>query len=55
MPTYDYRCSKCKKKFSMVMSIKDHDAKKTKCPKCGGSKEVQQLITAFTAKTSRKS
>ncbi len=54
MPHYDYRCLECKKKFSLVLSIKDHDAGKAKCPKCGG-KKVEQQITLFQAKTSRKS
>ena len=54
MPTYDYHCPKCNKKFSLTMSIKDHDAGKVKCPKCG-AKKVEQLITLFQAKTSRKS
>jgi putative FmdB family regulatory protein len=54
MPTYDYRCPACKKKFSLVLSIKDHDAGKAKCPKCG-DKKVEQQISLFQAKTSRKS
>ncbi|MCX8118645.1 MAG: zinc ribbon domain-containing protein [Desulfobacterota bacterium] len=54
MPTYDYHCPKCKKKFSLVMSIKDHDEGKAKCPKCG-NKKVEQQISLFQAKTSRKS
>jgi putative FmdB family regulatory protein len=54
MPTYEYQCPKCNKKFSLVLSIKDHDAGKAKCPKCGG-KKLEQLISAFQVKTSRKS
>ena len=54
MPTYDYRCVKCKKTFSTIMSIKDYDAGKAKCPKCGG-KKLEQRITGFMVKTSRKS
>jgi putative FmdB family regulatory protein len=54
MPTYDYRCLNCKKTFSIVLSIKDHEDKKAKCPKCKG-KKLQQLVTTFQAKTSRKS
>ena len=54
MPNYDYRCSECNKKFTLTLSIADHDARKAKCPKCGG-KKLEQLITAFQAKTSRKS
>jgi putative FmdB family regulatory protein len=54
MPTYEYLCSKCEKKFTVILSIKDHDAGKAKCPKCGG-KKLEQLITSFQTKTSRKS
>jgi len=54
MPSYDYRCTKCKKKFTAILSIGEHDAGKTKCPKCGDTK-VEQLITAFQVNTSRKS
>ena len=54
MPTYEYLCPKCKKKFTVILSISGHDARKAKCPKCGG-KKVEQLITSFQTKTSRKS
>jgi len=54
MPSYEYRCPKCNKKFSVLLSIKEHDAKKAKCPKCGGRK-LEQLLTHFMTKTSRKS
>jgi putative FmdB family regulatory protein len=54
MPTYEYLCPKCNKKFAVILSIKDHDGGKAKCPKCGG-KKLEQLITSFQTKTSRKS
>jgi putative FmdB family regulatory protein len=54
MPSYDYRCPNCKKKFTAMLSMREHDAKKAKCPKCGG-KKLEQLITGFQVKTSRKS
>ena len=54
MPSYEYRCAKCNKEFSMILSIKDHDARKAKCPKCGG-KKLEQRISSFMVKTSRKS
>jgi putative FmdB family regulatory protein len=54
MPSYDYRCAKCKKQFAVILSIREHDAKKAKCPKCGG-KDLKQLLTSFMVKTSRKS
>jgi putative FmdB family regulatory protein len=54
MPSYDYRCPKCKKKFTAILSIREHDGRKAKCPKCV-EKKLEQLITAFQVKTSRKS
>ena len=54
MPTYEYRCPTCKKKFNLILSIGEHDAKKAKCPKCGG-KKLDQILTAFQVKTSKKS
>jgi len=54
MPNYDYRCSKCNKDFTALLSMKEHDAKKAKCPKCGGRK-LEQVISSFMVKTSRKS
>jgi putative FmdB family regulatory protein len=54
MPSYEYRCPKCNKKFTLILSIREHDAGKGKCPKCGG-KKLEQLITTFQVKTSRKS
>lgn len=54
MPVYDYRCSKCKKEFSVTLSIKEHDTAKIKCPECKNEK-VEQLFRSFFAKTSKKS
>jgi putative FmdB family regulatory protein len=54
MPTYEYRCPDCKKKFTLILSIAEHDAKKAKCPKCGG-KKLDQILSGFQVKTSKKS
>ena len=54
MPTYEYECLECKKKFVLILSISEHDKVKPSCPKCKG-KKVKQSISAFTSKTSRKS
>jgi len=54
MPSYDYRCPKCKKKFTAVLNIREHEAGRVKCPKCG-EKKLIQLITGFLVKTSKKS
>jgi putative FmdB family regulatory protein len=54
MPTYDYICTKCRKKFALTMTISDHDAKKIRCPKCRSTR-VEQQYKSFFAVTSKKS
>lgn len=54
MPHYEYRCDACKKKFSVTLTLAEHDKGKVKCPHCG-SMETQQLWAVFTAVTSKKS
>jgi len=54
MPFYDFLCEKCKKVFTLTMSISEYEKKKFKCPKCKSMK-VKQQIVHFQTKTSRKS
>jgi putative FmdB family regulatory protein len=54
MPTYDYRCEKCRKSFSLALTISQHGTKRIICPKCG-SRQVKQKVSAFFAVTKRKS
>ncbi len=54
MPTYDYRCEKCGKRFSRIEAILTHGRKKVTCPKCK-SAAVAQVFTPFYAKTVKKS
>jgi putative FmdB family regulatory protein len=54
MPEYDYRCTKCKKKFTATLTVSEKENKRVKCPKCNSVK-VEQRFTPFFAKTSRKS
>jgi putative FmdB family regulatory protein len=54
MPTYDYMCKKCGKKFNLVMSIGEHDKRRVRCPKCS-SQQVGHLVEPFFAVTSKKS
>jgi putative FmdB family regulatory protein len=42
MPTYEYRCSECKKDFEVFQKITDDPVKE--CPDCGG--KVERLIAA---------
>ncbi len=54
MPTYEYECQNCNKKFTVIQSISEHGKTKASCPKCKSGK-VKQRISLFTTKTSRKS
>ncbi len=54
MPTYEFKCQACDEEFSTSSTVRDLEEHKIKCPSCG-TENVQQLATAFTSKTSRKS
>ena len=55
MPTYDFRCGKCKKEFSVILTLKEREKGKIKCPTCKSSNKVQPVFGGFFAKTSKKS
>jgi putative FmdB family regulatory protein len=52
MPLYEYECQNCKKIFTLVLSLREHD-EPVACPKCG-SKKVRQIMSDFIAKTASK-
>jgi putative FmdB family regulatory protein len=54
MPTYQYRCDKCGKKFETSETISEHVTSKAKCPKCGRRKVSQVPGNGFVV-TSKKS
>ncbi len=54
MPTYEYRCRDCHHVFDRVEPLAQHGDRRPNCPKCK-SKNVQQVLTPFFAKTSHKS
>jgi putative FmdB family regulatory protein len=54
MPTYSFECRKCGKRFLEILSFREYEEGKRKCPKCGSS-NVVQLLEGFYAKTSKKS
>lgn len=54
MPTYSFQCKKCGKRFQEILSFREYEERKRKCPKCG-SKSLTQLLEGFYAKTSKKS
>jgi putative FmdB family regulatory protein len=54
MPTYQYRCEKCEKKFERTETISEHEITKPTCPKCGSKKVsfVPGNVYVVTAKKS---
>jgi putative FmdB family regulatory protein len=54
MPTYDYKCGKCGKRFTVVQRISEHNGRAPACPKCK-SRSTHQIPSAFYAKTAKKS
>lgn len=54
MPIYEYRCTKCRKRFSQQEGIEEHGRRRPACPKCK-SRAVEQVYSPFFAKTVRKS
>lgn len=43
MPSYDYRCLNCKRRFDVFMSYREYGSREVTCPKCG-SANVQRRI-----------
>jgi len=55
MPSYEYSCNKCKKDFTVYLTIKEiEENPKVKCEYCKGTNVVKKM-TSFFAKTSKKS
>ena len=50
MPSYDFKCKKCGKKFTATST--PALMKRTKCPKCktGGPDRIWETFTAMTKK-----
>lgn len=55
MPQYEYRCRKCRRRFSVRRSFMEHDhGQNPKCPKCE-SRAAERRISRVHVQTSRKS
>lgn len=54
MPIYQYRCANCGQVFERAEPLKEHGQSIPQCPKCD-SRQVENQLAAFFAKTSRKS
>lgn len=54
MSQYAFHCADCNKEFTQQHHISDVEKAEIECPNCG-SKNVHQLVSAFSAVTSKKS
>lgn len=54
VPTYEYVCDKCGKRFTVVQAMTVHTGRAPACPKCK-SRGTRQVLSAFYAKTIKKS
>jgi putative FmdB family regulatory protein len=54
MPHYNFFCLACKKAFSKILTISEHEKGGIVCPHCK-SKNIEQRWAAFYAVTSKKS
>ena len=51
MPTYDYRCLKCLKRFDVRMSYSEYDKKDVLCPHCGSNQVTRKIGRIRIAKS----
>ena len=54
MPIYEYTCRKCGADFTLALSLKEHETKKAKCPKCKAT-DVERVFSTAQVITSKKS
>ena len=54
MSQYVFHCQDCNREFTLALHIAEVEKGGVACPHCG-SKQVQQLVSSFSAVTARKS
>jgi len=54
MPQYVFQCRECNKEFIQTLRMSEREKAEVTCPHCGG-KRVGQMVTSFSAVTSKKS
>lgn len=54
MAEYEFQCRRCKKVFTLFMRISERPTATITCRGCG-STDVEPLMQAFVARTSKKS
>lgn len=57
MPTYEFECQDCRKRFEVTTSVREHDHLKEEppaCPQCG-RRRTRQLASLFSCKVASPS
>lgn len=54
MSEYVFHCQDCGKEFTRSLHMSDREKGNVTCPHCG-SQKVDQVVTAFSAVTAKKS
>lgn len=54
MSQYVFLCQDCNKEFTQTLHMAEREKENVTCPYCGG-KHVNQVVTVFSAVTSKKS
>lgn len=51
MPTYEYHCEECHKRFAIFLSYSEYDQAEVHCPECGGKKVRRRIGRIRIAKS----
>ncbi len=54
MPSYEFKCEKCNKSFTLLLTVSEYEKTKIRCPKCKSTR-VKQEIGSVQIITSKKS
>ncbi|HVE86633.1 MAG TPA: FmdB family zinc ribbon protein [Myxococcales bacterium] len=55
MPDYEFICQSCHKPFTAHQSVQEHEGQMPQCPQCKSNQAVQQAMSHFNTRTSKKS
>ncbi|MFH0901764.1 MAG: zinc ribbon domain-containing protein [Pseudomonadota bacterium] len=54
MPVYEFRCRRCQRDFEVVQRLAERKEAQPTCSSCGSADQVEQRLSTFFPRTSRK-
>jgi putative FmdB family regulatory protein len=51
MPTYDFRCNNCRKRFDIFLTYQEYETAAIRCPHCGSEDVLRRIGRIRVAKT----